>query len=92
MVLAGTAGMAHLPAAVPMRKRPVAEIRRLQAEPDRPPAALPSASHQIHHYLRLVAAVGASAGDAQRYGSFRLGGSQGESSALCEQPAAQAGS
>ena len=48
------------PNATPMRKRSLAEIRRLQSEPDRPPTVLPSASHQIHHYLRLVAAAGAS--------------------------------
>jgi heptosyltransferase-2 len=43
-----------------MRKRTVAEIRRLQKDPDRTSPALPSASHQIHHYLRLVAAAGGS--------------------------------
>jgi len=46
---------------VHMRKRSEAEIRRLidGSGADAAPA-IPAASHHIHHYLRLVAAIGAS--------------------------------
>ena len=53
------------------RLQATAEWREYRAVPGLP-----------NHVLAWKAAVGASAGDAQRYGSFRLGGSQGESSAL----------
>ena len=43
---------------VMMRKRSVAEIRSLIAAP-LPSPLLPESSHQIHHYLHLVAQVGA---------------------------------
>jgi heptosyltransferase-2 len=42
-----------------MRKRSAAEIRRLIARPENPPAIPPSA-HHIHDYLQLVCALGAS--------------------------------
>ncbi len=48
---------------VPMRKRSESEVRRLAAA-DRgllvPVGAPPASAHHLHHYLRLVAAVGAS--------------------------------
>lgn len=47
------------PSVVEMRKRQPAEIRRLQGNVDREPEPMPAGSHQIHHYLRIVAAVGA---------------------------------
>jgi heptosyltransferase-2 len=44
-----------------MRKRTPAEVRRLLAPGAPPPPAetIPPGSHQIHHYLRIVAALGA---------------------------------
>lgn len=44
---------------VEMRKRTPAEVRRLQSLGDRDPEPVSASSHQIHHYLGLVAAVGA---------------------------------
>jgi heptosyltransferase-2 len=46
------------PGVVRMRKRPVAEIRR-RVEGGVSDSAIPAASHHIHHYLHLVAALGA---------------------------------
>jgi heptosyltransferase-2 len=46
--------------AVPMRKRSVAEIRRLIAT-NAPPETIPAAANHIHDYLFLTAALGASA-------------------------------
>ncbi len=44
-----------------MRKRSVAEIRRLVESPESEASpSIPTASHHIHHYLRLTAAIGAS--------------------------------
>ncbi len=49
------------PGGVPMRKRSPAEIRRLLAAPpaEGPAPLLPPAAHQLHHYLHLVAHLGA---------------------------------
>lgn len=45
---------------VPMRKRTVPEIQALAlGSPSRPRPSLPAESHQMHHYLRIVAALGA---------------------------------
>jgi heptosyltransferase II len=56
-----TQPIAPRPGSVPMRKRSVAEIRRLTSEiPTAPPAALPPAAHHIHEYLHLTAGLGAS--------------------------------
>jgi heptosyltransferase-2 len=51
------------PAAVKMRKRSVSEIRELIGAPSpRPPAnRFPATAHQMHEYLHLAAALGASA-------------------------------
>lgn len=49
---------------MPMRKRTEAEVRRLvvgDARPPDPVKVTSSVAHHLHHYLRLVAAVGASA-------------------------------
>jgi heptosyltransferase-2 len=43
---------------VAMRKRSVREVRRLAAA--KPQPAPPPSAHQVHHYLRLAAALGAS--------------------------------
>ncbi|MGA3283262.1 MAG: lipopolysaccharide heptosyltransferase II [Verrucomicrobiota bacterium] len=54
-----TNAIAPRPAAVKMRKRSVAEIKRLISEtPDARPQT-PNSAHQIHEYLHLVAALGA---------------------------------
>jgi heptosyltransferase-2 len=44
---------------LPMRKRSSREVRRLIARPS-PPPAIPAQAHQVYHYLRLAAALGAS--------------------------------
>ena len=56
-----TQRVAARPEAVKMRKRSVAEIRRLLGDSpsNTMPAATPAAAHQIHEYLHLVAALGA---------------------------------
>ncbi len=47
--------------AVPTRKRSAAEIKRLLDNPEAAaPRAIPAAAHQLHHYLALAAALGAS--------------------------------
>ena len=48
------------PGAVAMRKRSAGEIRQLIARAESPPP-LPPSAHHIHDYLRLAAALGASA-------------------------------
>jgi len=48
------------PSVVHMRKRREAEIRRLIDGPKAGRPAIPEYSHQLHHYLRIVAATGAS--------------------------------
>ena len=50
------------PGVVRMRKRTEAEVRRLTGSPGARPTprtVYPTASHQLHHYLRLVAPLGA---------------------------------
>ncbi|MBU6402640.1 MAG: lipopolysaccharide heptosyltransferase II, partial [Verrucomicrobia bacterium] len=48
------------PDAIAMRRRSAAEIRRLIRESPVPPrVVLPPSAHQVRHYLRLVAALGA---------------------------------
>jgi heptosyltransferase-2 len=49
------------PTVVKMRKRKPAEVSRLIESGERAqlPAAIPPQSHQIHHYLRIVGALGA---------------------------------
>ena len=46
--------------AVPMHKRPDAEIRQLAASGATEAELIPATAHHIHDYLRLVAALGAS--------------------------------
>ena len=49
-------------AAVPTRKRSRAEVKQLiQASPPPAAAAIPTTAHHLHHYLHLVAGLGASA-------------------------------
>jgi heptosyltransferase II len=48
------------PAALEMQKRPVADIRR-RIEDGGTPVRYPPEAHHVHHYLRLTAALGASA-------------------------------
>lgn len=53
-----------VPGTVRMRKRTEAEVRRLTTTPASATAArtdYPTASHQLHHYLRLVGHLGANA-------------------------------
>jgi lipopolysaccharide heptosyltransferase II len=45
--------------AVPMRKRPLAEIHYLLAHPDVQTPIPPPSAHHLHHYLHLAAALGA---------------------------------
>jgi heptosyltransferase-2 len=50
------------PGAVTMRKRSIAEIHELTSDQARPPVSsfpYPASAHHIHHYLHLVAALGA---------------------------------
>ena len=47
------------PDQVRMRKRPIAEIKRLIAAPTAPAAGIPASAHHLHRYLRVVAALGA---------------------------------
>ena len=47
--------------AVPMRKRPLSEIRYLLEGSDVKPSIHPASAHHLHHYLHLAAALGASA-------------------------------
>jgi heptosyltransferase II len=49
----------HRAGAVKMRKRSVAEVRRLIKE-NGMPLQIPATAHQIHHYLQLTSALGAS--------------------------------
>ena len=45
-----------------MRKRSIIEIKRLiRRPPAPPPPPLPASAHHIHHYLRLIEVLGASA-------------------------------
>lgn len=57
-----TCAVPTLPGHIRMRKRTPEEIRRLISEPpqSRTPAAIPETAHQLHEYLELVAALGAS--------------------------------
>ena len=45
--------------AVKMRKRSVAEIKKLISQTPAPSSQLPASAHQIHEYLHLVAVLGA---------------------------------
>ena len=54
-----TRALSPQPGVESMRKRGVGEIRRLAADPGALRPSFPAASHQIHHYLRLAAAMGA---------------------------------
>ncbi len=47
--------------AVPMRKRPLSEIRYLLERPDLKPPIHPTAAHHLNHYLHLAATFGARA-------------------------------
>jgi len=47
------------PGFVPMRKRPVPEIRALVSPPSAPVREPPPTAHHLHHYLHLVSTLGA---------------------------------
>ncbi|MBI5384644.1 MAG: lipopolysaccharide heptosyltransferase II [Verrucomicrobia bacterium] len=48
------------PDEIKMRKRSVAEVRRLIASPATRANSVPASAHHLHHYLHLAAALGAS--------------------------------
>ena len=48
------------PTVVRMRKRTPKQVQRLVESPAEPRPRIPESSHQLHHYLRIVGATGAS--------------------------------
>jgi heptosyltransferase-2 len=56
-----TQAVPHRPGVVQMRKRTPGVIRQLVEQGRAPDPPIPSSAHHLHHYLHLVAALGASA-------------------------------